>query len=69
MSPDGRWLVGYDNAHPAVADSGPGWKKQKKGDHRRAGTSAKPYDYSDAETLLLDFWADVERVLKEEGIS
>ncbi len=69
LGPDGRRLVGYDNAHPVPAGSGPGRKKPTTGDHRHAGASARPYDYADAETLLQDFWADVERVLKEEGIS
>jgi hypothetical protein len=69
LGPDGRRLVGYDNAHPVSAGSGPGRMKPTTGDHQHAGMSVKPYDYADAETLLLDFWADVGRVLKEEGIS
>jgi hypothetical protein len=69
LGPDGRRLVGYDNAHPVAVGSGPARKRRTSGDHRHARTTVRPYDYSDAETLLQDFWADVERVLKEEGIS
>ncbi len=42
--------------------------KNARGDHRHERSRAKPYDYADAETLVQDFWADVERVLKSEGI-
>ena len=38
LGPDGRRLVGYDNAHPVAAGSGPGRKKRTSGDHRHAGT-------------------------------
>lgn len=68
LSPDGSRLVCYDNAHPISVGSGPGKKRTKTSDHKHARTTVKPYDYSDAETLLLDFWTDVERVLKEEGV-
>ena len=67
--PDGERLVGFDNAHPVA--------KQKRGepqDHRH--TPAKPgrqrttraYEYSDAATLLADFWTTVDAVLRERGV-
>jgi hypothetical protein len=28
----------------------------------------KPYDYRDAVTLLADFWATVDAVLRERGV-
>ena len=62
--PNGERLVGFDNAHPAG--------KQKRGnpqDHRHHIRTVKPYEYSDAATLLADFWTMVDRVLKERGIS
>lgn len=31
-----------------------------KGDHRHEGKLEKPYPFKDAETLLADFWRDVE---------
>jgi hypothetical protein len=29
----------------------------------------KPYEYSDSATLLADFWADVDALLKERGVN
>jgi hypothetical protein len=55
-------LVGFDNAHPVG--------KQRRGDpqdHRHRIRTVRPYDYSDAATLLADFWAEVDAVLKERG--
>jgi hypothetical protein len=60
---NGERLVGFDNAHPVG--------KQKRGDpqdHRHRIRIVKPYDYSDAATLLADFWTEVDAVLKERGV-
>ncbi len=60
---DGERLVGFDNAHPV--------EKQKGGspqDHRHRIRTVKPYEYRDAATLLADFWAEVDSVLKERGV-
>lgn len=59
---NGERLVGFDNAHPVG--------KQKRGgpqDHRHRIRSVKPYDYTDAATLLADFWTEVDAVLKLGG--
>jgi hypothetical protein len=59
---NGERLVGFDNAHPV--------SNQKSGDpqdHRHRIRTVKPYDYSDAATLLADFWAEVDAVLKVRG--
>jgi hypothetical protein len=56
-------LVGFDNAHPEG--------KRKRGDpqdHRHRLRTVKPYDYSDAATLLADFWSEVDAVLKDKGV-
>jgi hypothetical protein len=29
----------------------------------------RPYEYTDAATLLADFWAEVDAVLEERGVS
>jgi hypothetical protein len=29
---------------------------------------AQPYNYRDAATLLADFWAEMDRYLKEKGV-
>jgi hypothetical protein len=61
--PRGERLVGFDNAHPVG--------RQKRGhpqDHRHRVRVVGPYEYSDAATLLADFWAEVDAVLKQKGI-
>ncbi len=60
---NGDRLVGSDNAHPVG--------KQEHGDpqdHRHRMRTVKPYEYSDAATLLADFWTEVDAVLKERGV-
>jgi len=60
---NGQRLVGFDNAHSVG--------KQKHGnpqDHRHRLRTVKPYDYSEAATLLADFWTEVDTVLKERGV-
>jgi hypothetical protein len=44
--------------------------KQKRGDpqdHRHRIKTGKAYEYTDAATLLADFWAEIDGVLKREG--
>ena len=62
---NGERLVGYDNAHPV-----PGRAAQRNAtrDHRHRLRTVRAYDYSDAATLLADFWSDVDAVLKERGL-
>lgn len=48
---DGTGIVRYDN------ESG-------KGDHRHFRGKEKPYKFVDAETLVADFLADIEKVRK-----
>src|SRR5213082_1991839 len=61
--PDGERLVGFDNAHPVA--------RQKRGepqDHRHRVRTVRAYAYRDAATLLADFWAAVDAVLRERGV-
>ena len=61
--PDSERLVGFDNAHPVG--------RQRRGDpqdHRHRLRTVRPYAYRDAATLIGDFWAEVDRVLKERGV-
>jgi hypothetical protein len=61
--PDGERLVGFDNTHPVG--------QQKRGDaqdHRHRLRTIKAYDYRHAATLLEDFWALVDTVLRERGV-
>ena len=65
--PDGARLIGFDNAHPIAPRRGPGKGKRKESDHRHRLRTVRPYDYKDASTLLEDFWAEVDKFLKQEG--
>lgn len=64
----GERILGYDNAHPVVVTNNPGRKKNQKLDHKHTGKAIRDYGYTDAGTLMTDFWSDVERILKAEGI-
>ena len=66
--PDGARLVGFDNAHPIRPTAGPSGRGRARHDHRHRHRSVRPYEYQDAATLLADFWAEVEAVLKERGV-
>lgn len=43
-------------------------KKRDKRDHHHRLRTVKPYAYTDAATLLADFWDAVDSVLKERGV-
>lgn len=67
--PNGERLVGLDNAHPVAGSSAPGAGRRRRArDHRHRLATVRPYDYQDAATLLADFWAEVESVLRERGV-
>ena len=61
--PGGERLVGFDNAHAAT-----GRRTMSPYDHRHRLRTVRPYDYRDAATLLADFWATVDAVLRERGV-
>lgn len=69
LDPDGERLVCYDNAHASSEGRAPSRRARATHDHRHVGKRVMPYVYTDAETLLEDFWADVEKALKEAGIA
>lgn len=61
--PNGERLVGFDNAHQVG--------KQERGqpqDHRHRIRTIRPYTYSNAATLIADFWTAVDAMLKEKGV-
>lgn len=64
----GERLVGFDNAHPVTQRSGPGKGRRPAFDHKHRLRTVRPYDYADAATLLQDFWAEVDAVLREKGV-
>jgi Family of unknown function (DUF6516) len=61
----GSRLVGFDNAHAAPVRKGQASRVMM--DHRHRMQTIRPYGYRDAVTLLEDFWAEVNSVLKERG--
>jgi Family of unknown function (DUF6516) len=65
---NGERLVGFDNAHAVAGQSGPGGRKKAAFDHKHRLRTVQPYDYADAATLLEDFWAAVDAVLREKGV-
>ena len=66
--PNGLRLVGFDNAHPVRERPGPGTRNREERDHRHRRRTIRPYDYTDAATLLEDFWKDVDEVPRERGL-
>jgi Family of unknown function (DUF6516) len=68
--PDGKRLVGFDNAH-GVPARGARFKPAPQASdhwHRTENDPGRPYAFKDAETLIEDFFDEVERVLGEGGV-
>lgn len=69
-APDGTRLIGFDNAHP-VAPSGSRFRKKPVETdhwHRTENDPGRPYAFTDAATLIEDFFDEVERVLGGRGV-
>ncbi len=68
--PEGKRLMGFDNAHSVPAQGSRFNKPSAEHDHwHRAGDDAgRPYAFTTADQLLVDFQTEVERVLSELGI-
>lgn len=61
----GERLLGFDNAHPIRESAGPGARNRIEYDHKHKGDRVRFYEYKDAISLLADFWAEVDLILKE----
>ena len=70
-APDGTRLVGFDNAHDVPARGSQFRRRNNANDHwhRTERDPGRPYVFKDAETLIDDFFDEVERVLGERGVS
>lgn len=70
-APDGQRLVGYDNAHGVEARGSRFKARPVAYDHwhRTHTDEGRPYRFIDAETLIDDFFNDVERVLADRGVA
>jgi len=61
---------GFDNAHGIPAAGSRFGRRPAASDHwhRTENDPGRPYAFKDAETLIDDFFDEVERVLGERGI-
>lgn len=68
-APDGTRLIGFDNAHGISATGSPFKERPITRDHwhRTEVDPGTPYAFKDPETLIDDFFGEVERVLGERG--
>ncbi len=69
--PEGRRLIGFDNAH-GVAPRGSRYRQPEVEHdhwHRTKDDAGRPCRFEGVEQLLTDFEREVERVLTERGIS
>jgi hypothetical protein len=70
-APDGKRLVGFDNAH-VIPELGSRFKKRPEASdhwHRADTDRGRPYEFKDGDTLLQDFFREVRRILRRHGIS
>jgi hypothetical protein len=68
--PEGTRLVGFDNAHGVPPMGGRFRKPAEAHDHwhRTVKDPGRPYRFTTAAQLMIDFSAEVDRVLGELGI-
>jgi hypothetical protein len=66
--PGGRRVFGIDNAHRVRIARGPAGRATGSSDHLHRGDAVHRYAYKDGDTLMSDFWREVEAVLKKRGI-
>lgn len=62
--PSGVRVFGIDNAHVVRITDGPAGRKSMHRDHLHRREMVHPYRYQDAETLMEDFWSEVEGMMK-----
>ncbi len=69
--PEGRRLLGFDNAHGVPPRGGRYKAKPVAHDHwhRTDKDKGRPYEFRSAFDLVQDFLDEVERVLRERGVS
>lgn len=70
--PGNERVMGYDYAHSPDVGSGPSRRSRRRSllyDHRHYRGATKAYAFESPAKLLEDFWADVERILREEDIA
>jgi len=70
-APEGKRLLGFDNAHAAPHRGGRHVRPRPQSDHwhRTAGDEGRPYAFVSVERLLEDFFREAERALKAQGVA
>ena len=66
--PNGKRIMGYDNSHavkPPKKFKFAGQRYTYDHMHRHVSDKGVPYEFKDGHQLLADFFAEVDRVLKE----
>jgi uncharacterized protein DUF6516 len=58
-------ILGYDNAHGLKPRRKKFAAKRVVWDHKHEREIVKPYEFNSADQLLVDFWDDVNAMLKE----
>jgi hypothetical protein len=68
--PDGKRLMGFDNAHGVPAKGSRYKKRPPAADHwhRTEDDEGRPYSFTTADALLADFFREARRILGERGI-
>lgn len=64
-------VLGYNNAHSVNVGSGPAMRSRRPRAYdriNRRGRKPVPYTFTTPYKLLEDFFADVEAILKKEGV-
>ena len=65
-------ILGYDNSHAVEEATGPAKKSKRPNafDHvDRRGKRSVAYEFTTPFQLVADFFAEVEKILREEGVS
>ncbi|MBI2752546.1 MAG: hypothetical protein HYX46_03385 [Betaproteobacteria bacterium] len=70
-APDGRRLLGFDNAHRVPHRGARHVRRKPEADHwhRAPGDKGRPYEFVSVERLLEDFFAEAGRVLAQRGVA
>jgi len=59
-------ILGYDNAHGLKPKKKKFGAKKTEWDHRHEKNRVESYEFENAAQLLVDFWNDVNRIMKEK---
>jgi hypothetical protein len=65
---DGSRLIGFDNTHLVRESRRPGGRNRGTLDHKHRMDTVRPYRFKNAATVLEDFWAEVDKFLREKGV-